>query len=455
MILRCLGLLAPAAVALRESPRQLDELAPLERPTKPEVVVKRPRSDSFVCRREILDRREQIVGYEFALARELHSPFLEKSARLRGVHDDMLLQSLAPLGASSMLGERFALIRLAAASLKNPRLTALASRNVVIMITLGAAVEADLAAVRVALQRLQTLGFKYGWTLDRPLAGLGEFLDKADVVEIDSTAFDGMQLKDVCVELRAARAHTRLIASKIETVDDFSHCYHCGFDHFSGPFVCSRENWHPAKSEVNRLLVFEVLNMIRSGSEFGIIANRLRNDPILTFKLLRYINSPGIGMLKHIDQVLQALLILGRDQFYRWLSLLLFDLNQPGYAGRVLNENALARARFMEKLAGRPGLPAAGDKLFMVGLFSLLDVMMKQPLAEILKQVSLPDDVVAALQGEPGAIHDALSLAIAVESESPEEIAAAALLCGLEAPEVTALMLEALDWAQNVVSVGE
>ena len=159
-------------------------------------------------------------------------------------------------------------------------------------------------------------------------------------------------------------------------------------------------------------------------------------------------------MLKRIDKVLQALLILGRDQFYRWLSLLLFDLNQPGYAGRVLNENALTRARFMERLAGHAGLPAAGDKLFVVGLFSLLDVMMKQPLAEMLKQVSLPDDVAAALQGEPGAMHAALSLAIAVESESPQEIATAAALLGLDAPEVTALMLEALDWAQHVVSAG-
>ncbi|MCB1967341.1 MAG: hypothetical protein KDI64_15260, partial [Candidatus Accumulibacter sp.] len=75
-------------------------------------------------------------------------------------------------------------------------------------------------------------------------------------------------------------------------------------------------------------------------------------------------------------------------------------------------------------------------------------------LAEILKQVSLPDDVAAALQGEPGAMHDALSLAIAVESESPQEIATAAALLGLDAPEVTALMLEALDWAQHVVSAG-
>lgn len=99
-----------------------------------------------------------------------------------------------------------------------------------------------------------------------------EFLDKATLVEIDTTAFDGMQLKEMCSDLPAARAKPPLLASQIQSVDDFSHCYHGGFDYFSGPFVCSHQNWHPPKSEVNRLLVFEVPNMIRSGSEFGTLS---------------------------------------------------------------------------------------------------------------------------------------------------------------------------------------
>jgi hypothetical protein len=44
---------------------------------------------------------------------------------------------------------------------------------------------------------------------------------------------------------------------------------------------------------------------------------------------------------------------------------------------------------------------------------------------------------------------------MAVESKAPEEIAAAALLCELDAQQVTAVMLEALDWAQTVVGAGK
>lgn len=457
-ILRWLGLVQAApvrAAAPEEASERLDALAPRKSTGQPGRAADTPGASSFVCREELLDRSEQIVGYEFALGRNLQSPMLEKSAKLRQVYDEALLRNLSPLAVSSLLGDRFAFVRLSSESLTSLLLPAFANRNVIIMLTPATAVTGDLAGVRTALRRLQDLGVKHGWSLDGPLRGMAEFLDLATLVEIDTTAFDGIQLKKMCVDLHASKARPRVIASKIQTADDFSLCYQSGFDYFMGPFVFSRENWHPPKSEVNRLLVFEVLNMIRSGADFGVIADRLRNDPILTYKLLRYINSPGIGMLKRIDKIPQALLILGRDQFSRWLSLLLFDLNQPGYAGRVLNESALTRARFMERLSGRGSLPKAADKLFMIGLFSLLDVMMKQPLAEILKQVSLPDDVVSALQGEPGAMRDALALTIAVESRSPDEIAAAALLCELDAQQVTALMLEALDWAQNVVGTSK
>lgn len=456
-VLRWLGL-GPAAPAPQDAFQQLDEVAPLKS-TQAEAsepaTNNTPEVRTFVCREELLDRSERIAGYQFALERNLQSPLLDKSAKLRRVYDDAMLQNLVPLGVSSMLGDRFAFIRVSPVSLRNPLLKTFAHRNVVIMVTPGAMAEADLAGLRTDLQYLREIGVKQGWTLDRPLPGIAEFLDQAELIEIETTALDGIQLKEMCADFRAAKAGTRLIASEIRTSDDFSLCYRSGFDYFMGPFVASHENWHPPKSKINRLLVFEVLSMIRSGAEFGVISERLRNDPILTFKLLRYINSPGIGLVKHIDKISQALLILGREQFYRWLSLLLFDLDQPGYVGRVLNERALTRARFMETLAGRGAVRGAADKLFLIGLFSLLDVMMGQALPDILRQVALPEDVLLALQGEPGGLRDALSLAIAVELKSPDEIAAAALLCELAASEVTGLMLEALDWAHHVISVGE
>lgn len=435
--------------------KQLNEVAPLKSAQNKSPDKSAQEASSFVCRDAVLDRKERIAAYEFAMGRELQSRMLEKSALIRRVYDDAMLRNLAPLSVSSLIGERFALIRLSAASLKNPLLKTFANLNTVIMIMPGTIAESEFDELRTDLKHLAKLGIKHGWTIDRPRPELTEFLSEAELIEIASTQLDGIQMKMMCQEFRSNNIKTKLIASELQSSDDFNLCFNLGFDYFMGPFVSSRENWHPAKSEINRLRVFEALNMIRTGAEFDVIAERLRLDPILSFKLLRYINSPGIGLQHKVSEILQALMLMGRDRFYRWLSLLLFDFNQPGYREFVLNEQALTRARFMEILAGQGNVPATSEHLFMTGLFSLLDVMMDRPLADVLKQVTLPEAVAAALKGEDGAMRDALLLGIAVESSVPDEMAAAAEKCGLDAPTVTGLMIEALAWSQQVIAASK
>ncbi|HEU0186944.1 MAG TPA: HDOD domain-containing protein, partial [Gallionellaceae bacterium] len=355
---------------------------------------------------------------------------------------------------SSLLGGRSAFIRLSMESLKSKQLEALANPNTVIMINPRPITETDLAEMRPSVAHIAALGFKLGWSINQPRPEYAEFLHQADFIEIDPSGLDGMQLKALISDLRAANGEQKLIASRLQTADDFQYCFERGFNYFMGPFVSSRENWHPAKSDVNYLRVFQALEMIRSGAEFDAIADCLRTDPILTFKLLRYINSPGIGLQKKVDEIQQALMLLGRERFYRWLSLLLFDSKKPGYHENVLREQALTRGRFMEMLAGKGRVPASADQLFLTGLFSLMNVMLGQSLEEVLKQVALPEAVASALRGEAGAMRDALMLAVAVES-GIGDVAAAAAQCDVDATEAAGLLIEALAWSEQIVAVSE
>ncbi|MBI3479844.1 MAG: HDOD domain-containing protein [Nitrosomonadales bacterium] len=451
-------LLGIAAAPSPESPgafQQLNEVAPLKSAAKVDPATGANQKYSFVCREAVLNRDERIEGYEFALERGLQSRMLEKSALTRRVYDDAMLRNLAPLGVSSLLGHRFAFIHLSPASLKNPLLEAFSRMNVVVMITPGEVAVIDLAEVRADLQRLGKMGIKHGWKLNKSHPEIAEFLTGADFIELEATAFDGLELKTMYRQFRSLPGRPKLIVSELPTSDDFNLSYHCGFDYFMGSFVSDRNNWQPAKSEINRLRVFEVLNMVRSGVEFGAIADCLRTEPLLTFKLLRYINSPGMGLQQKIDDISQALMVLGLGRFYRWLSLLLFDFTKPSYQERVLNEQVLARARFMEMLAGKGRVPTDPDQVFLTGLFSLLDVMMDQPLENILNQVALPVPVAAALNGEPGEMLDVLMLAVAIESGTPGAMDAAAQQCSLDARSVTGAMVEALAWAHQISAAGE
>ncbi len=411
--------------------------------------------NSFICREAALGRDERISGYLFSMRRGLPSRMLEKSVLIQRARDEAMLSNVAMFGVLPLLGHRRAFIHVTPSSLRNSLLDAFSQTNAVIMINADALISSHPTEIRDDLRRLAEKGIKYGWTFNRPQHEVGELLAGADFIEVESASYDSSQLKGMCREFRAISRHLKLIASGLQTSDEFKLCYHCGFDHFMGPFVTGRENWHPAKGEINRLRVIEVLNLIRRGAEFAVIADALRTESVLTFKLLRYINSPGVGLQQKIGEIPQALLVLGRDRFYRWLSMLLFDFDRTGYHERVLNEQVLTRARFLEMLSGQGSVPAEAEHLFMAGLFSMLDVMMDQPLTEVLKQVSLPESVAAALNGQPGRMHDALSLSIAVESGTTDEIAASAKQCDLDAKVVTVTMIEALAWAQQASAVGE
>lgn len=444
---------SPKAPSSQASFQQLNAVAPLKLSQEGVPNENVHGHSSFICREAILDRNERIAGYEFALGQGVQARMMDKSALIRRVYDEAMLNNLAPLGVSSLLGERNAVIRLSVESLKSPLLDALANPNTVIMITPRPIAEIDLAEMRANLAHIKALGFRQGWSINQPQPGYAEFLHRADFIEIDPALLDGIQLKALVSELRAANHEQKLIASRLQTADDFKYCFERGFSYFMGPFVSSRENWHPSKSDVNYARVFQALEMIQSGAEFEAIADCLRTDPILTFKLLRYINSPGIGLQQKINEIQQALMLLGRDRFYRWLSLLLFDSKKPGYHENVLIEQALTRGRFMEMLAGKGRVPADGDQLFLTGLFSLMDVMLAQPLEDVLKQVALPEVVASALRGESGAMHDALTLAIAIESGAGDTTAAAQ--CGVAASAVAGMLIEALAWSQQIAAAGE
>lgn len=415
---------------------------------------------SFVCREPVLDRKERIAGYQFSLPEEVERRLQGDFAFLPKIYDDAVLRNLTALGDQALLGPRLAFVRVSPDSLDNPRIHKLPTKNTVLMLA-PVHLTFDAERIQSQLESLRQAGFAHGWLLRQ--AQLAQFPQLsalaagADYVQVDATGFNGLDLKLLLKTLAQARPATlpklHLLACGLHALDEFHLYFQVGFDFFLGQFVTRREDWHPPKSNVNRLRVITLLNLLRSEAELGAIAQELRHDPVLAFKLLRYINSAAMALRSPVPSLDQALMLLGRDKFYRWLSLLLFDFKTAGYNERVLTEQALSRAHFLESLAGQGRLPAAADPLFILGLFSTLDLLMGQSMADLLVQAKLPAGVHEALLGQPGPYRDALLLALAAEGQSPHELQQQAALCGLEPQQVSHCAIQSLAWAHQISSL--
>jgi EAL and modified HD-GYP domain-containing signal transduction protein len=199
-------------------------------------------------------------------------------------------------------------------------------------------------------------------------------------------------------------------------------------------------------------VVMELINGVDRDEPVSKLEAVLRRDPTLAFRLLRYLNSPAFGLSVEINSFGHALMMLGHQRLKRWLALLLVSSAKGNHARPVMF-GAVRRGLLMEELVR--GQDGGGDaetrgEMFICGVFSLLDRLLQQPIAELLGSVPVPERVQLALRGEGGPYQPFLDLVRAIEQESVFDIReqSEALLLGPAA--VNRAVLSALRAAQQL-----
>jgi c-di-GMP phosphodiesterase len=383
--------------------------------------------------------------------------FKGRDPGIRKMYDELLMRELARVGVDSLLGHRLAMMEITSASTEGSIPSNLPRANTVIFLSTAGEGGQDASTMVKRIDALANAGFQVGWSLRDAGELSGPALARCQFVRIEMPMFDGIQLKELARklgQLNGSGDHPRVrtIARDIQSFDDFQICFRMGFDFFQGPFIVSRKSWKIPRSDVDRVCVFRLLRMLRSGADHAALAAAMRTEPVLTYRLLRYINSAVFGLQRRIGSIDEALILIGADKLYRWLSLLLFDIKDRGYAERALIEQVLVRARTMELLSKDPVEP---DLAFLTGLLSMLDQFVGRPIIEVIPQINVPHDVKAALLTQTGPYAPLLELAMICERGDQACIAAAAARCGVDETMVNTTLVLALNWAHETAAISE
>lgn len=218
-----------------------------------------------------------------------------------------------------------------------------------------------------------------------------------------------------------------------------------GFTGASGWFflkgVTPSRQLAPSHAQIVRLL-----NLVRNDADITEIEHALKQDVSLPYKLLRYINSAGFGLMVEVQSFRHAVTILGRDKLNKWLSLLLVSASKDPAAPAVM-QAAIARGRMMEILGAQFFDKAQLDNLFITGAFSLLDVLLGSGIDVVLDQMTLPEAIRDALLHNEGAYAPLLKLAISSESFLPDQLRAQCEALGLSDQQVSAAIMQAVAFA--------
>jgi EAL and modified HD-GYP domain-containing signal transduction protein len=198
--------------------------------------------------------------------------------------------------------------------------------------------------------------------------------------------------------------------------------------------------------------ICQLLNHLALDRDTAVVAEAVRADVALGYRLLRYANSPAIGLARGVDKIEQAVMVLGRAELQRWLAMMLLDGATRRPAAAALQEHALALGRLFEMLARRRSEPDPAA-LFTVGLLSRLDLLLQAPLAAVLEPLRLSDAARDALLARRGPWAGYLEVAAVLEGDDEAALAVAAAPFG-GAPVVLDAARDAWGWAAEVAGHG-
>jgi EAL and modified HD-GYP domain-containing signal transduction protein len=403
--------------------------------------------DVLLARQAIFDRDRKVYGYELLYRSNAASSGFD-GTDADAATMQVLSNTLTSIGADKVLSGKKAFVNFDHCLLRQQMHLTLPRESTVIEILETVKPTADLIQLCQSIARqgyslaLDDFTNEPGW---EPLTRI------AGVIKVD------MRLSSREEQGRMLRTYkprgTLMLAEKVETYDEFDWARRAGYDLFQGYFfarpVLVRSNHIPAvKTSCLRLL----REVQQPDVDFDRVRKLLREDVALTYKLLRYVNSAMFGRRTEIQSIGRALMVLGEDGIRRWVALATLPTLATDKTTELLTLS-LQRARFCERLAelaqaARPG------QAFLMGMFSLLDALIDQPLDEALHSVDLGPEITEALLGIApdgsflARLHELIQCYEHGQWDAVERLSQ---ICGISFLQTGDAYLEATNWAEDLV----
>ncbi len=403
----------------------------------------------FLARQPILDRNESLCAFELLFRSDGNAAGADVADDTQATAQ-VMLNAFGEMGIAEVLGAHKGFINLDARFLYSDTVELLPRQQVVLELLETVVID---DAVIARCYELKAMGFSLA--LDDVLElcdGIRPLLGIVDIVKLDLMQIDPARLPALIKNLR--QYPVKLLAEKVEEREQARRCMEMGFDMFQGYYFARPEMLSGKRADPSKVVLLRILTLMLSDAENEKIVDAFKEHPTLAYNLLRIVNSAGSNLAVKISSLNHGLMVLGRRALQRWVQLLLYASGKGGGAANPLMQLAATRAKLMELVAQqeRPRDLDYVDRAFMVGMLSLLEVLMDEPLKELVPCMNLREDIETALLERSGDLGELLALCVELESGDvaavQERVRARP---GLTVDALNVAQLEALSWANNIV----
>ena len=234
-----------------------------------------------------------------------------------------------------------------------------------------------------------------------------------DMLKVDVQLLPQEQLPNLVKNFQKF-GNLKLLALKVESMKMYRSYCDIGFHYCQGNLLSKPRVYRASQLSDSKVSLMNLLSVLyKPNVNFAEVERIISHDVSVSYKLLKLINSAFFGLPRAVESIQEAVVMLGQEKLKGWISML--ALNSLDDCSSSIMEQAVVRAKMCELIAKSAGMPWL-DSYFTVGLFSALDVLMKQPLVKLITSLPLSADTKKAIINHEGEMGEALKCVLAYEN---------------------------------------
>lgn len=399
----------------------------------------------FLGRQPILDRKGDTFAYELLFRSGVTNAANFDNQQEATLH--VIARAFSELGLQSVLGGHMGFINCDSDMLVSELVDVLPPDHIVL--ELLESVEFTDALVDTC-RRLRQSGFHFA--LDDITAlepSHRNILPLITYVKVDVLGMPDESIAKLVKQLKPLGLS--LLAEKVETLQQAEFCGSLGFECFQGYYFARPQVLQGKTVSHSNAHLLRLMRLAFTDSGQGELENVFKQDPKLTYNLLRLVNSVAVGARSRISSIGQAIMLLGRRPLRNWLSLLMFAHKGGGTFPNPLVTLAACRGKTLERLAAlEGGSHDDQEEAYVTGMMSLMEAALDIPLAHICDELHLGDVIRNALLHRQGRLGCHLDLVDATERWDAAMIISLLERLSLNLQQLTAVQIEAMNWANSI-----
>jgi EAL and modified HD-GYP domain-containing signal transduction protein len=394
----------------------------------------------YTARQAIYNRKESVVAYELLFRDSLHNVF--PCVESNSATSKLLLDTHFNQGLNKITSGKIALINYPEQALIDQIPTLLPPNEA--MVEILECVN-PTPEVYEACLRLYRKGYKMALDDFIYSKEWEPFLKLVKLIKFDLQQTSFEEIEQVLPKINIHK-NLKILAERVETQQQYDKAKEMGFDFFQGYYFCTPQIIKQKDIHANQSVILAMFQeTLKPDVNYTKLSSFFERDAALAFKLLKFINSGLFPVRDPISSLKQALVYLGAAEVKKFVTLIL-TAHIAEHKRQELTEMSIIRARFCENIASKVA-PSLSDDAFILGLFSLLDVILEQPMDSLVKQLPITKDVSAALIGHENVLGNILGITKAYETASWSAMKKACARFRMEQDVLPDYYVDAVQWA--------